>query len=347
VSSTADAPLPPGSGELLAEAGFTGPHRFTPLSGGFNNRVYKVEGSSGPVVLKHFFHVTGNTRDRFQAEKGFYGFVHSTPLPDATPRALAWSDSHRLGLFSWVNGRKLQPADVGESAVEQALNFYLGLNLHRDLPTVRELLDGAEACFSLQAHLDCIARRIRRLEEMPVENEVDQVALRFVRESLQPAFADYVHGLALTDRQLNEKITERERVVSPSDFGFHNALCTEEGRLVFFDFEYAGWDDPAKFACDFLCQPAVPVPARLWPLCFKLLAPGRPGGADPERVKMLLPCYRLKWCCIILNEFLPRENQRREFARAVNSAEALRKKEGQLAKAQASFEKMFATAPKS
>ena len=52
--------------------------------------------------------------------------------------------------------------------------------------------------------------------------------------------------------------------MSPSDFGFHNALATPGGRLVFIDFEYAGWDDPAKLANDFFCQPAVPVDARFY-----------------------------------------------------------------------------------
>ena len=38
--------------------------------------------------------------------------------------------------------------------------------------------------------------------------------------------------------------------ISPSDFGFHNALRTNTGP-VFFDFEFSGWDDPAKTIIDF------------------------------------------------------------------------------------------------
>ena len=36
------------------------------------------------------------------------------------------------------------------------------------------------------------------------------------------------------------------------------------GRLRFFDFEYAGWDDPAKLLCDFRCQVELRVPPPLW-----------------------------------------------------------------------------------
>ena len=60
---------------------------------------------------------------------------------------------------------------------------------------------------------------------------------------------------------LDRPLDPADRCVSPSDFGFHNALREPSGRLRFIDFEYAGWDDPAKLVCDFFCQPAVPAPA--------------------------------------------------------------------------------------
>jgi len=46
-----------------------------------------------------------------------------------------------------------------------------------------------------------------------------------------------------------------ETCLSPSDFGFHNALVDPSGALSFLDFEYAGRDDPAKPVSDFFCQP--------------------------------------------------------------------------------------------
>ena len=43
-----------------------------------------------------------------------------------------------------------------------------------------------------------------------------------------------------------QELLEQYRTLSPSDFGFHNALRTPAGTMVFLDFEYFGWDDPAK-----------------------------------------------------------------------------------------------------
>src|SRR5262249_16446012 len=114
---------------------------------------------------------------------------------------------------------------------------------------------------------------------------------------------------------LTQEIAEAERCVSPSDFGFHNALRAANGTVYFLDFEYAGWDDPPHMLCDFFCQPR-------WPVAFDFFEEVVTGvGAyfrQPEllrdRAYLLLPVYRLKWCCIILNEFLPVDGRRRQFA---------------------------------
>jgi hypothetical protein len=33
-----------------------------------------------------------------------------------------------------------------------------------------------------------------------------------------------------------------------------------------------------------------------------------------ERTRLLLPVFRLKWCCIVMNDFLPAFTQRRKMA---------------------------------
>ena len=53
-------------------------------------------------------------------------------------------------------------------------------------------------------------------------------------------------------------------------------LAGRDGRLWFIDFEYAGWDDPAKTVCDFFCQPGLPGAASPMP-------PASPGRCQPGR----------------------------------------------------------------
>jgi hypothetical protein len=106
-----------------------------------------------------------------------------------------------------------------------------------------------------------------------------------------------------------------ERCLSPSDFGFHNALLLPSGRLVFHDFEYAGWDDPAKLVADFFLQPRLPVPLehrddfiRRLASCLDL--PAR----HMQRIAALTPILAVKWVCIVLNDFLPAGEKRYRFA---------------------------------
>jgi hypothetical protein len=62
--------------------------------------------------------------------------------------------------------------------------------------------------------------------------------------------------------------------------------------------------------------------------------------AFARRAALLLPVYELKWCCIMLNEFLPAADSRRTFAGAIADREARRAV--QLAKVESSLDRMGA-----
>ena len=114
--------------------------------------------------------------------------------------------------------------------------------------------------------------------------------------------------------RMDIEIPRGDRCLSPSDFGFHNALLAGDGRLRFIDFEYAGWDDPAKMVCDFFWQPGIPVPLHFFDLVVQRVAQFFSDAALPARIGLLLPVYQVKWCCILLNDFLPLGRRRRSFA---------------------------------
>ena len=62
---------------------------------------------------------------------------------------------------------------------------------------------------------------------------------------------------------LTEELRQETMCIFSSDFGFHNALIDESGTVYLLDFEYAGWDDPAKLVCDFSNQPDMLLPEEL------------------------------------------------------------------------------------
>src|SRR5205085_11484733 len=180
------------------------------------------------------------------------------------PRPLARDMENRLGLYEFIEGQQLLASEVSEDCVQQALDFYHEVNRHRTRTEATGLPLASEACFSLTEHLQCVTRRVRKFEEINVSSAVEKDAASFIRSELLPVtervkkFATARVGeLGLS---MDEPVAHEDRRLSPSDFGFHNAIRPDvDDRLRFIDFEYAGWDDPANLVCDFFCQPAGPV----------------------------------------------------------------------------------------
>lgn len=310
-----------------------------PLSGGGNNRVFRVGAGVREAVLKVYFQNPADKRDRFGAERAFYELLWRTGVR-RTPEPLAWEESQRLGLISLVDGRKLQPAEVDQRFVEQALEFVLEANRARSDTATRDIPAASEACFSIAEHLAVVDRRVARLNTIATDSALDCEAAAFVQAELAPAWVAIRAKIeAQADSSSGGALPAAARCISPSDFGFHNALLPADGRLRFFDFEYAGWDDPAKLVCDFFCQPQIPAPRAARRHFTEALQRGL--GLDEtfaQRAGLLFPAYQVKWCCIMLNEFLGGERARRDFARGAVTPET--RKEVQLAKARAALQQI-------
>lgn len=304
------------------------PQALVPLAGGANNRVYRVDAGGGRFLVKAYFRHTDDPRDRFAAERAFYEFA-AAAAARSVPAPLVWDPELRAALFEFVDGVKLRPGEVNAEHVRQAAGFLASLN-HPKRRAVAVLPDASEACFSIEEHLSVVDRRIKRLRALEPEEEVDHEARSFVLEHLAPTWAHIRSGIEREARARRldgtRPLAASERCVSPSDFGFHNALLEPPGTLRFFDFEYAGWDDAAKAVCDFFCQPQVPVPADYWGEIVASAASGEAVEGVDQRSRLLLPAYQIKWCCIRLNEFLRVDRARRSFSAGARSVGA-RKRE--------------------
>jgi hypothetical protein len=186
----------------------------------------------------------------------------------------------------------------------------------------------------MAAHVATVARRVARLASgLDPEAPHAEQATALVREGLAPAWDRIAQTLPRQDE------APLPWCVSPSDFGFHNALADEAGALTFLDFEYAGRDDPAKLVCDFFCQPELPAPPALYP-AFRDSVLGALGLLTPAhraRCDALLPAYRVKWACIMLNDFLATDAARRVFAEGENRGARCA---AQLAKASAALARL-------
>ena len=301
----------------------------TPLSGGANNRVFKIESDSGRFLFKSYYHDENDPKDRATTDFNFCTFawkhgIHFVPEP------LGISAQDHAALYEFIEGRRLTPSEITPSIIDQAIAFFVQLNQHRSDLEATQIPAAAEACFSLEEHFSCIQKRMNKLQTIEENQYLGAEAKQFVYDQILPQWKMLIENIDLTDPQL---LTQEERCLSPSDFGFHNSLLQADSTLRFFDFEYAGWDDPAKMICDFFCQPDLPVPESAFAGFCSLTTENFPfPEKTTHRAKKLFPFYRIKWCCILLNEFLPHSASRRHFA--LTSVSEQERKEQQLRKVQ-------------
>jgi hypothetical protein len=319
LASPTDKKLLALANRLVGSAGRGRANALSRLDGGKNNRVYRVATDAGDaVVLKSYFSDPRDTRDRLAAEWGFLRHTWSRGVR-AVPEPLASDAAARAGLYGFVPGRKLLGTELKPHHIDGAIDFVLTINAAPRTPGA--LAPASEACFSLADHIATVERRVARVATLDPKAPHVQQAQRLVDEVLLPKWNAVKARLTGEARdaglEIGRALRPEECCLSPSDFGFHNALADETGRVIFLDFEYAGRDDPAKLVSDFFCQPEIPVPLNYHPGFLTRLADGLElDDAGRARCRILLDAYRIKWSCIILNDFLPVGAARRSFADA-------------------------------
>jgi len=117
--------------------------------------------------------------------------------------------------------------------------------------------------------------------------------------------------------------SSKDLIITPSDFGLHNALISGSGEPYFIDFEYAGWDDPAKTICDFFLQPKIPIPQmHFHAFAQQVCSMSINSEQTLQRTKLMFPVCKVKWCCIVLNVFARAGKTRRQFANSGQNPEA-------------------------
>jgi Phosphotransferase enzyme family len=288
-----------------------------PLQGGRNNKVFRVTTSSEDFLLKCYFHHPEDPRDRLGQEFGFLKHLSRTEC-QFSARPLASDRANHVGLMEFIEGVRPQVAEVDEKHIDQAIRFFFEANRELDHPATLQLPPASEACFTIAEHIARTQTRVERLSQILLEDEVDAAAADFVRRELVPTWTRVrriVETEWRSEEARNATLSQGERCLSPSDFGFHNSLRQNGCRLKFFDFEYAGWDDPAKLIVDFANQPDMTLDRIL---SDRFRAAVVHANADAHsltrRVAALEPLYQVKWACICLNDFLSFGRSRHQFS---------------------------------
>ena len=282
-----------------------------PKSG--NNRINFVKLNNGmSCVVKEYLSIEGQALSRQEIEFNNLKFLWDLGIKNI-PEPLAQHPD--FAVYSFVEGSPIK--SVGKSEMRPLMDLIM--QFARISPDDYNISGASDCRFCLRDYVDVIKSRwdriLKGIQGLPWEKEVSYFLNQDVfplRLDIEKRFWDYVDLHCL---DLDETRSSKELIFSPSDFGFHNILKKSNGDLVFLDFEYSGWDDPAKLIADFFHHVAQEVP---WDLKWNLLDwVACQQNQDPKflvRWEGIIDLIGLEWVLIVLNVASKDEMERKQFS---------------------------------
>lgn len=300
---------------LLSEAGFHSKSlSISPIYQGGNNQLFHISNGMEDFILKKYFSHKNDLRKRLENEYKFLELAQDVARP-FIPLPLAKNLIEGVALYEFIRGDKLtKDTPISSDLIEQAANFIYFLNKNTD-STHRDLPDASEACFSIQSHINTIDQRLNQL----IRSGSNKIEFRYLLQDIMKIWeltkVEIYESCSQNSIAIDRILLSNERILSPSDFGFHNVLILKNRMVKFVDFEYAGIDDPAKLICDFFNQVQIPVDKKLFQSFIEIAFRDRSDIKTlAVRSKILMNAYSIKWCSIVLNIFLPDNLERRLFS---------------------------------
>lgn len=290
-----------------------------PLGGGKNSQVVRIVAADGTsLVGKRYFRHPGDPRDRLGTEMAALELMAGQGIK-GVPRVVLCDRQAGAALLEDLGGGQVAHPSTAE--VEALVRWLLALQTPSVRQAAADLPPASEAFFSGEEISANLAERLQRLlqpaPDSPVRARMQAFLLEEVAPCMERAKSDGRTALEEAEMGWSAPLPCGERILSPSDFGFHNARRLGEGHLALCDFEYFGWDDPAKTICDFVLHrhPLMQLAEE-----HRSTFVGKLLAALPEADRLKARCaayyrlFRLKWCLIMLNGFLPVAGARRRFA---------------------------------
>lgn len=288
---------------------------LTQQSGGANNQVYLWENSNSRAIVKLYGPPAPGLSDRFTAETEFLEYAN-TVAGDFVPQLLNCDADLRVVAMEYIEGRKFEGEKKPALAdIQRASEFLAQLNSDQD--TARQLITNraADGFFRLTEHAQNIEQRIDTLASDHLPQSFQETANALISNLKRTWLSVYgTLDTALSNGEIVDELDEKHCCLSPSDFGFHNAISSAYG-TKFYDFEFAGWDDPTKAVLDFFLQPRIRISSEHISLMQEAVASSIPIDILQQRAKFLSPVLQIKWITIVLAVLRP---QRLETMLKVN-----------------------------
>ena len=261
-----------------------------------NSYLYKIVFDNNYSYLyKKYSHEKLFNHSRLNAEKKAYDYLNKFKI-QKNNLPLYFNNELNFSLIEWYDGKKIK--FMSNSYLEEFILFIKKIN-NKKIFRTKYFNNASASCFSYDNIKDQIYFRINDINKFTGDNK----ELSFFLNNDIKLFLNQI----LVESKLNwlvksNKLLEiSNRILSPSDFGLHNVLLVSK-KIKFLDFEYFGWDDPAKLICDFILHPSMSLNIDQKKYWIKSLVNFFQKDINLiHRIKHSYFLYGIIWCLIILN----------------------------------------------
>jgi hypothetical protein len=300
---------------------------------GINSYIYRIRtGNHKDFKVKYYPKKRYDHHDSITTEYNSLTFLWNSGIRNIN-RPIAIDKRNRLAIYSYIHGQPIPASTVGKNRVDDLINFIYTLGKLSNKRDAIKLPLGKEACFTMSEHLLNCDKKLVSIKAGSRQKRFFHILERFLKEEFVPiyrAIYSYIKNeYSENNMDLDERIPPGQYILNPSDFGFHNCLGVKN-RLYFTDFEYFGWDDPAKMIIDLLQRPRGGIPNKYHRYFYsKMIKFFSTDRSLSERIPYLYLIIACKWCLIILNIWTHEENEKNQKICMLQLAKA-RKKLGEI-----------------
>jgi thiamine kinase-like enzyme len=271
---------------------------------GANSRIYQVRCGRLYFALKFYRSESKSLLSRMEMEFLALKLFENHRIP-STPRIISIDQENNCSLLEWIDGAPIQK--FGFSEIETAIQFLNVLHGLRNEKEAHTIPLGTESCLSGSELILQLNARLKLLRIAAKDNEK---LFEILEKQYAPAIEEISHWAKSTyDKNgfsFSNDLDRHYQTLSPVDFGFHNMLRKKNDQVVFIDFEYFGWADPVHLLSDTLLHPGMTLTDDLKQHFYQqMLKLYQADHFFKQRLNTLYPLFGLRWCAIMMNQFLP------------------------------------------
>ncbi len=281
---------------FLHNLGYGKIKQFKEIKQGKNSEVYQLKVDKNYLILKVF---KDKKRNRVKREKLFYNYLNGIGV-ESVIKPIGFDINYNFAIYPYIHGKKIKK--IKNRYIKEIILFLKKIN-QKNLTGFPLAIDGIKEQLD---HIKLCETKINNLKKIKIDNLIKKKFIKFLNKQIIPKFEQIKKNFFKNEilRLKKFKLLKKDMIISPSDLGFHN-IIQSKNKFFFFDFEYAGLDDPIKLICDFYCQPDQNLTSRQKKLFINNTFFRKYSLYKLEKkLNIFLPFHQLKWCCIILNEFI-------------------------------------------